>query len=297
MNKLLALSKRNIKVYTRDKASVFFSFLSVLIVFFLYILFIGKNLKDGMQSSVAEFNISSNIISMFADAWMICGVIGIACVTVANGSLYTVVSDTFTGIKYDFYVAPVKRLTIVLSYFISAVVVTFTINAILFIAFYFYILAGGMQAIAVMDFLYLLFIIFLSTLSATTLMMVFALLIKTDNAYGIFSSIIGVTIGFLTGGYMPMSVFPEAVVNFSNFVPARGAIVLLRRILMQPVIDELVAADMPAEAVEGIQSTFGLNMHFGSWQVPEYLIIIYMIFSIFVFLGISFLLIRKAKNK
>ena len=51
MNKLGALISRNAKIYLRDRAAVFFSFLSVLIVFFLYILFIGKNIKTGLENA------------------------------------------------------------------------------------------------------------------------------------------------------------------------------------------------------------------------------------------------------
>jgi multidrug/hemolysin transport system permease protein len=42
-----AMVKRNLKIYFRDKASVFFSMLSVIIIFALYILFIGDSVNSG----------------------------------------------------------------------------------------------------------------------------------------------------------------------------------------------------------------------------------------------------------
>ena len=40
MNDILVLTKRNIKIYLRDKAAVFFSFLSIIILLALYFLFL-----------------------------------------------------------------------------------------------------------------------------------------------------------------------------------------------------------------------------------------------------------------
>ncbi|MCE2347505.1 ABC transporter permease, partial [Streptococcus thermophilus] len=44
-----AMVKRNLKIYFRDKASVFFSMLSVIIIFALYILFIGDSVNSGLK--------------------------------------------------------------------------------------------------------------------------------------------------------------------------------------------------------------------------------------------------------
>ena len=45
---LYALTMRNLKVFLRDKANVFFSLLSPLIVLGLYVLFIGRMQSDGI---------------------------------------------------------------------------------------------------------------------------------------------------------------------------------------------------------------------------------------------------------
>ena len=41
MRKIMALSIRNLRLFVRDKALVFFSFLSVIIILGLYVLFLG----------------------------------------------------------------------------------------------------------------------------------------------------------------------------------------------------------------------------------------------------------------
>lgn len=41
--------KRNLKIYFQDKAAVFFSMLSVIIIFALYIFFIGDSISSGLK--------------------------------------------------------------------------------------------------------------------------------------------------------------------------------------------------------------------------------------------------------
>ena len=46
---MIAFAKRNLKLFFRDKSSVFFSLLSVLIVLGLYVLFLGDQLVSSMK--------------------------------------------------------------------------------------------------------------------------------------------------------------------------------------------------------------------------------------------------------
>ncbi len=68
MNDILVLTKRNIKIYLRDKAAVFFSFLSIIILLALYFLFlknayITDELADLLAKNEIEFITNSLMIS------------------------------------------------------------------------------------------------------------------------------------------------------------------------------------------------------------------------------------------
>ncbi len=52
MNDILALTKRNCLCYFRDKASVFFSLLGVLIVILLYLIFLTDMLVDSFMTEI-----------------------------------------------------------------------------------------------------------------------------------------------------------------------------------------------------------------------------------------------------
>lgn len=56
---LKAMVIRNLKLYFRDKAAVFFSLLGVLIIILLYVLFLGKMIAqtaEGFSDAVARFS-------------------------------------------------------------------------------------------------------------------------------------------------------------------------------------------------------------------------------------------------
>ena len=48
---MIPIVGRNIKIFFRDKANVFFSLLAVLIIIGLYVFFLGKNLTSGLGDS------------------------------------------------------------------------------------------------------------------------------------------------------------------------------------------------------------------------------------------------------
>ena len=104
----LKIAKRNILLFFRDKAAVFFSLLSVLIIIGLYVLFLGDLLRQGMD----HFGDKARFIS---DSWIMAGVVGAASITTAMGSYATIVSDKESKKIKDFYSSPIERRDIVLA--------------------------------------------------------------------------------------------------------------------------------------------------------------------------------------
>lgn len=298
MSRLLALINRNTKIYLRDKAAVFFSFLSVLIVFFLYLLFIGNNIKSGLEYSFVENGLvaDSRLIKLYADSWMLGGIIGVGCVTVANGCMANFVHDTMMHIRNDFFVTPTSRIVIIMSYFFSTVLITIGMNTLMFIIIYVYLLINGMAALAFLDLLAIIGIIFLSAIAATILALMVSIFVKTDSAHGAVVAIFTVMAGFITGAYMPLSLFPKAMVYISTFYPATGTVVLMRNYMMKSVIGEM-GDKYPAQVIENLNAEYALDIAIGSYTVPFYLIIIYVLATSLIFTGVIAFAIRKYKSK
>ncbi|HOO43971.1 MAG TPA: ABC transporter permease, partial [Bacillota bacterium] len=76
---IINLIKRNLRLYFRDKATVFFSMLGVFIIILLYLTFLG----DMMVSyAVDEFEGVPGIdIRFMMDSWIMAGVISVATIT------------------------------------------------------------------------------------------------------------------------------------------------------------------------------------------------------------------------
>ncbi|MEC9485443.1 MAG: hypothetical protein UMR38_06170 [Candidatus Izemoplasma sp.] len=113
---LLRLIERNLKRYLRDKAAVFFSFLSVIIIIVLYILFLGKMHGDNLTYEMGNIDGIDWMIS----SWIMAGIIIVSTVTVPLGAVGNLIDDRDDGMLNDFYSSPISRNTLALSYLISA---------------------------------------------------------------------------------------------------------------------------------------------------------------------------------
>ena len=124
------MTKRNIKVYLKDKTAIIFSMMTQIIILGLYLLFLKQNYVDSMTSMLDGFNIKTedNLINALVNSWLVSGVIGTSVVTVAMNSLSVMISDKQNKIDYDYNASSVKGSTVVLSYFSGAVVNTIVIN-------------------------------------------------------------------------------------------------------------------------------------------------------------------------
>ena len=55
---LWLLTRRNLKIFLKDKANVFFSLLAPLIVLVLYVLFLGRIQEDGLLAALEEMGVA-----------------------------------------------------------------------------------------------------------------------------------------------------------------------------------------------------------------------------------------------
>lgn len=118
---LMQLVKRNILLYLRDRASVFFSFLSVIIIIVMYVLFLGNVQLNNLSKSLGDVG----GIDWLVSSWIMAGILTVSTVTVPLGVLGTLIDDRESGKISDFYVSPIKRNVLTLSYLMSSWIVAF----------------------------------------------------------------------------------------------------------------------------------------------------------------------------
>ncbi|MHB8096645.1 MAG: ABC transporter permease [Erysipelotrichaceae bacterium] len=282
MKIILALSKRNLRLFVRDKALVFFSFLSVIIILGLYVLFLGEiqvnNIKQSIGMDLPE-------IDALVYAWMLPGLIAVASMTLSLGNMGRLVDDAQAENLNDFLVSPLKRWQLILSYLLSSVIITSVISVLMFGLSIVIVKLKGGPWLNVEQILQSLGVMILLIVSSALLSLYIASWVKTQNTYGVVNSMVGTFIGFVTGAYMPMGIMPVFVQNMFNILPVSLGASMLRQIYLGPIMDK-VFAQAPIEMVNEYRYFQGIDLKvFGNILEPNFMLIV-----IFVSIGVLFIL-------
>ncbi len=229
MYNFTALVRRNIKVYLRDRAAVFFSFLSVIILLGLYFLFLGRQYTSGDEFA----SIDGKIKDFLSVSVIMGGVLVINTVSLSLGVMGSVVSDLETKRIQGFLVTPVARFKISLAYYVSSFIVTtfFTLLMWLLTILYAGIFTGYWYSFLTIIYVSLLLILF--TFISSTLMIFIVTLIKSQNAFGALAGVLGTVIGFMSGIYIPLFVLGESLTKVSSLNPFTHMTILLKQILLK----------------------------------------------------------------
>ena len=282
MKIILALSKRNLRLFVRDKALVFFSFLSVIIILGLYVLFLGEiqvnNIKQSIGMDLPE-------IDALVYAWMLPGLIAVASMTLSLGNMGRLVDDAQAENLNDFLVSPLKRWQLILSYLLSSVIITSVISVLMFGLSIVIVKLKGGPWLNIEQILQSLGVMILLIISSALLSLYIASWVKTQNTYGVVNSMVGTFIGFVTGAYMPMGIMPVFVQNMFNILPVSLGASMLRQIYLGPIMDK-VFAQASIEMVNEYRYFQGIDLKvFGNILEPNFMLIV-----IFVSIGVLFIL-------
>lgn len=248
MYNMTSLIKRNIKVFLRDKAAVFFSFLSVIILLGLYFLFLGKQYTTGDEFD----SVSDNLRTFLGVGVIMGGVLVINTVSLSLGVMGTIVSDLETRRLEGFMVTPVERYKVILAYFISSTLVTVVLSLFMWILTILYvgITSGYWYSFSTILVSSLLIIFY--TFISSALMLFLVTLIKSQNAFGALAGVLGTVIGFMSGIYMPLFVLGKGMANVASVVPFTHMTILLKQVILKEAY-----AELPVEFATGLAEAYG----------------------------------------
>ena len=120
MKTLFSLTKRNIKLFFKDKGLFFSSMLVPLILLVLYTTFLAKVYNDSFASSIPQgFNVDDKIINGLVASQLFSSLLAVCCVTVAFCANIIMVQDKYLGVRKDLLVSPVKKSVLALSYYLA----------------------------------------------------------------------------------------------------------------------------------------------------------------------------------
>lgn len=257
MHEIKALTSRNIKIFLRDKTAVFFSFLSIIILLALYFLFIGRQYTQGMEE------ISESLQTYLVTSQMMGGVLIINTISLSLGIMGNLIVDLEQHLLEGFLVTPVKRSKIILSYFLSSVIVTTALTLIMWVLTIFYVGIFSGYWYSVSTILVVSLILIVSTFISAALMIYLTTLLKSVNAFGTMSGVLGTFVGFVSGIYMPLIVLGDSMRYVASLVPFTHLTILLKQTLLKHPY-ELLAAEVAgapeSEAIlANIKAAYGTN--------------------------------------
>lgn len=252
MYSLTSLTKRHILIFLRDKTAVFFSFLSVLILLALYFLFIGKQYTSGGELDLLDENLKTYLVA----GVMMGGIIVINTLSLSLGMMGTIISDMEYRKLDGFLVTPVRRYQLILSYYLASVIVTTLLTLFMWALTIIYVgLSSGywytFEVIALASVYILLF-----TFISSSIMIFITTLMKSTNAFGAVSGVLGTLVGFMSGIYMPLVVLGQSMAYVASAVPFTHMAIILKNVLLKEPYKELSVL-IPEEAMSGISLVYG----------------------------------------
>ena len=303
MRQFGAICSRNFKIYIRDAGSIFFSFLSMLIVIGLMLIFLGDVTIDGVMSAVNQMpgRNSENDLSVAKDIiflWTTAGILAINGATVTLAFYSNMIKDRTGNRLNSIMVMPIKRGTIVAGYIVSAWVVSalmglFALGIIEVI--------GAIKGIALFSFsthIKIILITLLNSLVYSSVMYFFASIVKTEGAWSGFGIVVGTLVGFLGGIYFPIGSLSDSVATVVKCFPVIYGTSLYRKVMM----DSLEASffeGCPDLIREIFDETMGVNLSFceKTLSLGEQVVILLCIGGLFALLSVFYIRFSKKSDR
>lgn len=247
---MTTLAMRNVLLYFRDKLGVFFSLLSVLLIIALFVLFLGNTFVNDYGGNIDE-------VSEVVNNWIFAGILGVTTVTTTQGAFVVMVNDKVHHLYKDFYSTPVKRYRIVAGYALGAFIVGTIMSMIIFVVLLAYNGIMGNHVMSALNMLIATGVLLLSVLLNAFMIFFFTMYIKTNQAFGAISTILGTLIGFMMGIYVPMGDLPAAVQTLIKFFPQSHTTILFRQLFVDGIAEEAFA-HIPGEYLLEFQEAMGV---------------------------------------
>ncbi len=270
MKTVLYLTRRNSKMFFKDKGLFFTSLITPLILLVLYITFLSNVYYTSFEAYLpAELGIDQNIIDGCVGGQLLSSLLSVSCVTVAFCSNMLMVQDKVSGANNDFSVSPAKRSHIALGYYISTTITTLIICFVAMIACFIYLNVMDAWYLSVSDVLYLILDTLLMVMFGTALSSIINFFLTSQGQISAVGTIVSVCYGFICGAYMPISEFSEGLQKVISFLPGTYGTSLFRNHAMGSAINELQDYGVSTDMIEGIKDTFDCNVYLLDNKVSE----------------------------
>lgn len=296
MNTFLTLTKRNVKLFFKDKGMFFVSLITPVILLVLYATFLANVYKNSFTESIPSMlEVSESLINGTVSGQLLSSLMAVVPITVAFNSNMRTVQDKMSGVYKDLLVTPVKKSILALSYFVGTLCVTLLMCYVACAVGLGYVALRGWYMSAA-DVLLLFLDVFVLSFFGTALSSVIGAFLKTQGQMSAVSAIISAGYGFICGAYMPIAQFGEVLQKIISCLPGTYGTSLVRNHAMNGVFREMEASGIPAEVVQSIRDSVDCNLYFFGTKVEIGMMYLVTVGVTVLFLG-AYVLINVLRRR
>ncbi len=295
---LYVLTKRNTKLYFKEKSAFFSSLITPMILLVLFIAFLKNTYTDSIIANLPQgVDLEESIVNSFVGSWLMSSVLGVTCVTVAFCVNMIMVNDKVNKSVHDMLITPVKKSTISLGYFLSNLVSTLIVNYACMVLGFIYLIVVGWY-FSFVDVLMIVFVVFLCSMFGCALACVVEYFISSSGGMSAIATLVSSMYGFISGAYMPLSQYGLGIQKFVSCLPGTYGVGLLRNYYMRGVLDKM-SETLPPQSLESIKDGFDANMYFFGDKVSVGVMFAVIVSTTLILMAIylCFVFIKKKNNK
>ena len=283
MEKIINLTKRNIKVYFSDKGMFFTSLITPAILLILYATFLSNVYQSTFVDAMPEgIELDSKLLNGLVKGQLIGSLLSVSCITVAFCSNMLMVQDKVNGNIKDLMITPTDKKTLAISYFLASFISTLIINLFALALCLIYIANNG-WFMTLTDVLLIILNVVLLTLFGCVLSSIVNSFLSTQGQITAVGTIVSSMYGFIAGAYMPMSQFGAGLRNTLLYLPTTYGTALMKNSVMTGKLKEL-GKTIPSEIVDALKEALDIRLIFKNNVVSiqtMYLIVIITIIVLF----------------
>lgn len=222
---MIALLKRNLKIYFANIPGVIMSCLGALISFFIYIAFLQKNLQDSW-ATVPH-------VTKVLDLWIIAGIVAVAGITTSFQALGQLVKDRENRTADDMALTDTPVALQSLAYILSSGLVSLLMQVVVLAIMVGYFTITDNIQVPTSTWLPICGFIVLGAVAATLLNAVIVLFIRSATTFSRLSAIIGAAAGFAVATYMPYGSLTHHAQSLVKLFPSSYEAAAVRKLLLQ----------------------------------------------------------------
>lgn len=297
MRSFLAINKRNLGLYFRDYSAVFFSLLSMLIIIILMVFFLGDinnaDLLDAIKLVPGRGGqADADMVKNFSFLWTCAGIMTVNASTVTHAFYSNMIKDRTGNRLNSLFVMPVKRPVFVLGYITAAWLAGVAMSVVTLIVTEIIGALNGVDVLPAATHIQLILLIMLNTFVYSTIMFLFATLIKSQSAWSGIGIILGTLAGFLGGIYFPLGSMSDTMQKTVKCFPFIYGTSLFRKVMLAPLENSLFDGT-PDIIRSEVDKAMGMDLFLGSTQLSDagkagILVAVGVVFIIFSTLCLTF---------